>query len=529
MELPIPRDADIAAIVFFLSLLSLFIPSSAEAQEAHLRLVEESTGFAVEQLQARGYLLALNPTDTPYSDGEILEALSSVEIARLSSTERYWFDLLESDISSLTSSNGNAIMGIRARSGLRASNNGRLDQQRYLSDDSGIVWPYVLIQPRFSLGGFAAAIGVRHDVFYEEDPDGIDTALRLFLRAEDAYIRYETDWFSANIGRFQRHWGAFSSESTILSANPRSYDQFGFTLGGGRFRLRSLLGELDSITADGEFTGTAGADSTAAGNERRYIAAHRLDWRPNRDITITAFQSVLYSGPNANLSLKYINPLLPVLVSLDNTPKNDENNGFAGFSVWFRHQKMVIFLQATVDDVDILNRKEPSSFGLVGSLTFSDIVGSTTIKVGATAIGSRTFNTEQTEGQYIYLLRGLATQFSDYVSFFSEVNIFAFGLLKGLTITPRIDFLWQGEQDIRNPFPTSKEVDTILSGTVERTVRPALRFRYEPSRLFFVAGDIGVNTIQNADHVPGDSRTKILGLLEIGVRLSTEKLFKLGF
>lgn len=519
------RSLIVAAIAMLLS----FYARSAFAQDAHVRLVDEPAGRAVQQLQIRGHLLTLNPTDLPYSEGEMRRAMDTVDRSALSEMESFWINMLDATLPSAAAADDEAIVGVSTRFGLRASNNGRLEQTRYLDDDGGVVWPYALIQPRFAIGGFAGAMGTRFDLFYQEDPDGIDTALRALSRAEDAYVRYESKWFSFTLGRFQRHWSTYNSESTFISANPRSYDQIGFTLGGGRLRLRSLLGELDSITADGRFTGDAGDEATTVGSERRYIAAHRLDWRPDRNLTITAFQSVLYSGANANISLKYINPLLPVISSLNNKPKNDENNGLLGFSVWYRHEKLVAFLQTVLDDFDLINLDEPASFGIVGSVSFPDLFHESTLTLGGTAIASRTFNTEQKEGQYIFLLRGLATQFSDYVSVFSEADIFVFSLLRGLTITPRMDVLWQGELDIRDhPFPDQELAGGILTGTVERTIRPALRFRYEPSSLFFVAGDFGVNLTRNAGHVRGRTTTKAIGLIELGIRLSVERTIGLN-
>jgi len=515
-------------IVLLSILITLLSAESAHSQGAHIHVAEESTGFAIAQLQLRGYMLSLNPTDLPYSDAVIVAAITEVDRNLLSPTELRWLNLVQATVSDMHSEEGAAVIGIRVEGGLKASNNERLDVLRYLDSDETGLWPHVKIQPRFSVGGFAAAIGGRHDVYYDKDPDGIDSALRLFMRAEDAYVRYESRWFSASIARIQRHWGQYGEESTIVSSNPRSYDQIGFTLGHGRLRLRSTLGELDSITGDNEYTGLAGEDPS--GSKRRYLAASRLDWRPNQNLTVTAFQSVLYSGENSNLSLKFLNPLLPVVLSLNNTPKNDENNGFLGFAVWHRFKKTAFYIQTTLDDFDIINLNEPSSFAVTGSVSFMDVIARSTLQVGGTVVSARTYNTHQVEGQYVYLLRGIATQFSDYISGYARIEIFSDALIPGLTVSPGVYLLLQGQADIRTvPFPSEDETGTILSGTVESTVRPSVRIRYDPSPLFFFSTDLGINFTTNDEHIANTYATRFVGLAQFGLKIALDGHMPLSF
>ena len=55
------------------------------------------------------------------------------------------------------------------------------------------------------------------------------------------------------------------------------------------------------------------------GNRRRFLAAHRWDWRPTRKVALTFMESAIYSGSNSGVSLKYINPLHPFIFVVDNT------------------------------------------------------------------------------------------------------------------------------------------------------------------------------------------------------------------
>ena len=75
------------------------------------------------------------------------------------------------------------------------------------------------------------------------------------------------------VGRTHRHWGLPERPGLLLSTNPRPMDQIAFRLGTDRVRLRTVLSELDSITADGRFTGTAGADSVGEHISKQLLAS----------------------------------------------------------------------------------------------------------------------------------------------------------------------------------------------------------------------------------------------------------------
>ncbi len=516
--------------VFFLLFIGGLFPVDALGQSGFLFHVEDPIYLAIGQLQNRGLLLDLNPTALPYSESEVLRALERIDRSQLDRTEAARVAEIERRFTTKAMRSDLATVGLRFFPGVRMSNNSRLDPLRYLREGDDHVFDYAALQLRFAVGRFASALAIRHDLFYDRDPDGLDSALRWRSRTEDSYLRYDGHIFGFELGRFSRHWGLSGQAAPLVSSNPRSYDQIGFRIGGDRLSVRALLGELDSITADGRFTGVAGDDSVAVGSERRYLAVHRLDWRPNSHTQIYFLQSTLYSGSNAGLSLKYLNPFHSVIFALDSVPKNEENNGFVGMGVWYQSGTTTLHFQGIVDDVDVLNLSEPMSFVLTGSATFARLSANLDVRVGGEAVASRAYNTAQAEGRYLYLLRGLGTQFSDYVSLFAQADFSAVNWIPELTISPRVDLLLQGEGDIRNPFPgNDSDADAILTGTVERTIRGALRIMYEPEPWVFLRVDAGINSLSNAGNIEGASAAKFLALLEVGFRFSIDHSFSLDF
>ena len=103
-------------------------------------------------------------------------------------------------------------------------------------------------------------------------------------------------------------------------------------------------------------------------------------------------------------------------------------------------------------------------------------------------------------------------------------------MIPGLLLRPRLDWLFQGERDIRDRFPENEEVlDNILDGVVARTMRPALQLVYQPSPRWWVRLDGGVNVTRNEGHVTGRETSRFVGLVEVGLRLRLDRAFRLSF
>ncbi|WP_456427220.1 hypothetical protein [Rhodocaloribacter sp.] len=508
-----------------LLLLAAFaVSGAAQAQSNRLLPLDDVAYRYIERLQRRGRLLELHPTALPYRYGEVAAALRGIDRSALSPVEAAWVAQLDARFPERPDAPGEAVLGVRLGGGGSAANTRRLDALRPLGTDAH-GYEHAFAQVFLEKGPLVAQLGARHDLYYDRDPDGLDAVRRLVARSEESYAGVHTPFASLYLGRFANHWGLPGGAGVVLSDNPRSYDQLNLRLGGPRLSVRSLLGELDSITADGRYTGIAGDDSVRA-SERRFFAAHRFDWRPTPNLVLSLMESALYSGGNSGLSLKYLNPVNPFFFVVDNRPKNDENNGAVAGLIWLHAGRFTLHGQLMFDDFDVLNGQEPASFALTGSLVYAaranvDLGG------GLDVVAARTYNTIQPEGRFIYLLRGLATQFSDYVHAHAFADLY---LVPGLILTPRLDVLAQGERDIRQPFPEKDSgVPAILTGVVERTVRTSVRLFFQRDPRWWVRLDLGVNVTTNKESVEGVDETRFVGLAEFGVRLTFDRNFKLRF
>ncbi len=485
----------------------------ARGQSGRILPVDDPAYVLVSRLQQRGYLLSLNPTSLPYIHGELAAALARIDASKLTPTERKWYDRLVRRFG--TDPISRRYAGIALTPGLAVSSSKRLDALRPLEDEIH-VYPFAALDAFAGRGPFTANVRLRHDLYYDRDPDGIDVARRLMVRSEDAYLGYRRMPVSVYLGRFQNHWGSYGDQALVVSANPRSYDQIHLRIGGERLAVTGLLGELDSIDSSGVFGGSA----FGPGSKRRFLAAHRIDWRPSPYLSFSLVESALYSGENSSPSLKFLNPLHVFLFVGDNKPKNDENNIMLAGMMWAYHKGFTLYGQFLLDDYS-QRGTYPHRFALTGSLTYSGLSDNVTLGFSGTVVGSETYNTFQPEGRYVYLNRGIGTQFSDYVLATGYVDLYLDSVASGFSLRPYVNLFLQGERDMRLPIASRGQAKSVLSGVVERTLRSALVFRLQPDTWWWVEADAGVNATSNADHVRGNSANRFAFTLSFGLRIET--------
>ncbi|MDE2732031.1 MAG: hypothetical protein OXI38_11625 [Bacteroidota bacterium] len=502
-----------------LSVVMLLPAGFLHAQDNRLIPVGDYAYEYIVRLQRRGHLLELNPTSVPYQRGDILRALANVDTLRLEVSEAYWIKLLNRSLKPARKSEDEAEVGYRFAVAANTINSDRMDMMRPHGDAVNFYWYGTWASAYIDTGPVVAEMGLYHNRFYENDPDGLDTALRLWARSEHTYAGVHTRWASLYAGRWDAHWAVPGATAVAVSSNARSRDQLMLRLGGPRLSVTGLLSELDSATG-AYFTGRAADDTVRTAGTRRFFAAHRWDWRPSRKFMISFMESAIYSGIGSGISLKYLNPLHPFTFIVDNVPKNDENNGFLGGLMWAQYRKLTLHGQLFVDDIKLQPSKGPETITYIVTGSAAYALPRADLTFGFDAVTSRAYNAPQAPGRYIYLNRGLATQFSDYVQTSLGVEVFLDSWVPGLRTGAGAVVLWQGERDMRQPFPGLDERPrNILDGSVQRTVRGAVLAAWQPRHWFWISMDLGVNTTSQ-DLMPQE--TRFVGLVHAGLRLTLE-------
>lgn len=499
----------------------------AQAQKNQVIHLDNHVYTYIKNLQQRGHFSDLNPTALPYTRGEIDKGLQNIESEELSRTERFWFDQIAKEFGIKKPAEGEFYLYGMIEGGFDFNNtlepNGLRPQ-----DDKLYFLPNGASNLYGEKGDFSAQLGLRHDYFYDQDRIGDYSLSRYYVRSEDYYLGYQGDFLKAYMGRYAHQWGPYGESSTIITPNARSFDNLNISVGNSWFKVSGIFAELDNLGKDGTFDRQG---KNRINGTKRYLAIHRIDIKVNKGLRLGYFDGFIYSSQNSVPSLKYISPVNVFFFDRNTNPVNDEFNAFFGGIVWWQHRNVTTNLQIMIDDIVIKDWSiepdiEPTTFALTHSVNVSNVTDFMDIGYEAEAISYQTYNTDQAEGRYLYLKRGIANQYNDYVYGSVYTRIHAHKWLSGLTLTPRFSYLLQGEQEINQPFvseyPNGNTIDVILTGTEEKTSRISLDILYNPIPQFWVDASVGYNYTDDHLHIPGITSSRITGNLEVGFRLSLD-------
>ncbi|WP_421774356.1 capsule assembly Wzi family protein [Gracilimonas sp.] len=502
-----------ALLTIFLSLLVV----SLYAQDGRVLTLSDYSYEYIQRLQHRGKMLDLDPTMLPYSYGQVKQSISRIDETQLSDNEKVWLNLIKERVE-LNQTDDNEI-GFEFSPSPVLSDTERLDVVDPLNQDL-YIYPAATVTGYMEKGNFAGQLSFRHDYYYDQDPDGFDAAKRLFIRAEDSYLGYQKDGIKIMLGRYNHHWGKYGEASSIISTNAHSFDNFSISLTGKYFSFQSIIGELNDISGDGTFVERTTEDPD---DKNRFISMHRLNFHPTKNIRLSFFEAILYSGTNAGLSLKYSNPLLMHVFVSDNIPWDETNNLLLGGMIWAQFSNMTLNSQLLIDDFQHTEDKgEPFTFTFLSSVNYALPNRSTDLNLEFEAVAYQTYNTDLAEGRYLYMNRGIATPTNDYIKIKAYPEFYLDQHLRGLKVAPYLTYYMKGEQMINQDFnrenPDGSVIDIILTGEVENTIRGGLHVLYQPSSKFWFELDTGYNHIANYNNVSGVTRSRLVTIFKAGVR-----------
>jgi hypothetical protein len=507
--------------LFILCILGLFSKSLLSQTSRILELDNETAYRLVERLKERGYLEKLNPISLPYTHSEVRYALNEIEIRDLSEIEQIWIKQLSEEIQFQHKDlEREYIISPYLITGSEFNNTERKNSYRPSSDEFS-VWPYGDLGFYSDFKNFTLNTNIRFDLYYEFGPDGIDPTHRLYIRNEDSYLGYTSKYFSAYLGRFENQWGTFNHNSTFISSNPRTFDQLKFSIGSNKIKFTSLNGILDNINSNDIFSGVTWGNSNT---KRRYLSIKKVDWQLNENLLLSFREGILYSGENVNLEPKYMVPSFVFFFLEAATPRDQVENLFLGGAIWFNKNNFTFHTEIMLDDL-ITNRvnrgiTERNNFSIVSNVSYSFAEKPIRLNLDAELFTYQVYNTDQAEGRYLYLDRGIANQNNDYVFTEFKIDYFSDLMLKGLSTSPYYGVLSQGEQVINQPFENEysngKAFEYVLTGTVETTHRIGLEIFYNPVRYFYTKLDLGQNFTSNLNNELGVESSRFAGFIELG-------------
>jgi hypothetical protein len=476
----------------------------------------------LDVLIARGSIVSLSPLVRPYRRIDIAEALLRARReGRLARQAQRWaevilrelrdeVDLLGSDVEQGTE------FHVELGAGLKALTHTHRDPLRPQGEEK--LFPTLDVYALGTAPYVAGVLGLRWDNHLLNDPqfpDGRVIELRecdpiiaeCAYRPQEAYLELQVPYVRLALGRLDRNWGLPGRKGLLVSDYPYSYDHIFYRFGSERISLTGLYAPFHDLEGD----------------TTRHFASHRFDWRIRDNLHIALGESVVFGGEHRDVEFSLINPILPWEIS--GRAKGSERNSLGMAEIWFRAFEDVVtygaFLvdnTAVVEDGSSDERKGGfTQFAGALGVQVPDLAPTLSLRGDVTVASSLAYRSRVGFFEY-YTLEdiGLALDKTDAVLLSIEADWFP---ALRLILQPRVDVLWKGEDDIRDPFPPGAftEHDRLLVGVVETTIRPALRGRYH-FRLGEVRWDLGLNFVKNDDHVEGRD-WRLIGVGNVVVNL----------
>ncbi len=140
----------------------------------------------VRLLRERGYLDRLNPLVQPYRAADIAAALGELDPDTLPQPVRGWIELLRDEYGWRQADTGMVRWGAAIDGGASASTSQRLDPVRPLGDEGA--WPYWRGGAWVEAGPVVAEARLFGDMYFNDDPDGVDPGQRRAGRTDHAYV-----------------------------------------------------------------------------------------------------------------------------------------------------------------------------------------------------------------------------------------------------------------------------------------------------------------------------------------------------
>lgn len=492
----------------------LFGAGDVVAQERRLASRDFPVGHwayeGIKHLVERGYLTNLNPLVQPYRRIEVAHGLADLDPDTLAHAEGHWVRLLRAELArelSRTQDRSSAEWGWQATVEVRASQSQRLDPLRPVGDEG--IWPRYNTGVWIETGPLVVETGLAADLYLTDDPDGLDPGQRRGGRPDNTYVSVLLPFGAVTLGRLQQNWSALGTDGLMISRISTAYPQLGFQLEAGRFTLRALNGELDTVA-----------------DRKRFLAAHRLDYQ-TENLVISFGESILYATDNSGLQLRFLNPVQALFFEHDNEPTDVTANLMLDAQIWYRTGPWVLYAEGLLDDVDINPQGIDAEPALYAFTLGAQLVGANpwvSPRFEYQQVAAWAYRTPNVVDRYSFLERGMGPNFSDYDRLTLSADLFP--PVPGLRLTPLAQVQRQGEGDFRDQIPPMDEYltsPTLFLGTKVTTFRFGIAGRYQPNRYLWIAWDIGENFVTNKNHIAGNNETEFSGVVQLGVSLALSR------
>ena len=173
---------------------------------------------------------------------------------------------------------------------------------------------------------------------------------KVTLYIDYALFGYKYKSFLFTFGRTFRTWGPRDNDRLLISSNSPAFNQFSAEYQSGKFFLQYWTAKLNVWYEP---------DSTRF---NRYIAAHRVAFKPHPRLEIGLSETVLYARREGGMELYYLNPILPYYLEQWNN-RIDDNIYWQMDFMWYACPGLKMWGEFLIDDFQIDFVSEPHQIG----------------------------------------------------------------------------------------------------------------------------------------------------------------------
>jgi len=488
------------------ALVLLTLPALVQGQASPYVPLDDPRLPAFELLVSRGEVRDPSPMVRPFRRRDALAAL--LEADTLGAPLRRVIQALRG---AWIQDTATARWSFEARGGVDDASNGNRDPLHPAGDAE--LLPYGELTGTLAVGPLIGVTRPAIEPRLTDDPDWPGRHdLKVVGRMAEAYLSGQWKYGNFFLGAMDRQWGPGMTPGIPISAYAYPRTEFAFQVGTPKLNLTANSAQLTDET-----------DSLGA-RVHRYWFAHRLSVRPSERLSLALWETTIIGGEDREFDGRWRNPLSVLLLSNQYGLGHDGNIMVGADVSWWASRTLRLEGQFAIDDI---NYPDPDSddqtpsryaFTVAASGPLARTMGWKALYTQASSLVLRTFNSYET---YADAGTGLGLGFPDR----DQLSLFVTVPTSGLSIlTPELTVQRQGEGDLDDPYPTvdaaAGNVPTLFIGTVETTWRAALGGTGSRGN-FRGAWNVGVHYVQDADHVPGRSRTEFQGRIRVTIGIAT--------
>lgn len=313
-------------------------------------------------------------------------------------------------------------------------------------------------------------------------------------RSEDAYAELQLPQIRILAGRQYRNWGLPGTHGMLVSDYSYSYDQLGYRFGGDRLSVTGFVAQLD------EFEGSV----------KRWMSAHRLDWRVSDAVALAFEETVIYGGENRGLDFRLSMPIAVWLVGgfgKDYREGPNSNNSFSQVSAWWKPGSGATIYGSVMFDA-FTGDRTPPAYGVAATVHLPRITPRLGLRVDYSQIASTAYRSPRDPEIYTFRNIGLGRDLADYDLTTVELQ---WTPAATLFVNPSVRLQRLGEGTFFDPYPRGqRDLPWLFIGRKETTWRVGVTGQWRPNRFGWIDWDLGHNIIKDRNHEPGRNESEFV-------------------